>query len=182
MSSASRFGIATYLDGVKYRSRLEARWAALFTFLGWRFEYEPIDLVLYQPDYLIYPGACGGQAALLAEVRPSFGADWAQAARDKIAASGWLGRSVVLGSTIDSVDAWAHCGECAGTTIAHPESGQCLRCGSPDHTTPLAPGAPGLVTLWIESGNRVQWKAPTAPCARCGLPDADFSHRLGCQG
>jgi hypothetical protein len=41
------------LDGVLMRSRTEARWAALFTQLGWDWEYEPIDLHGYVPDFLV---------------------------------------------------------------------------------------------------------------------------------
>lgn len=32
------------LGGIRYRSRLEAKWASLFGVLGWRFSYEPLDL------------------------------------------------------------------------------------------------------------------------------------------
>ena len=37
------------------RSRLEARWACFFDYLGWRWEYEPIDLPCVD-----LPGARGG--------------------------------------------------------------------------------------------------------------------------
>ena len=36
--------IATKIRGVRFRSRLEARWASVFTALGWKWEYEPFDL------------------------------------------------------------------------------------------------------------------------------------------
>ena len=45
--------IPTWFGGVLYRSRLEARWAAMFCALGWPFEYEPIDLEGYIPDFIL---------------------------------------------------------------------------------------------------------------------------------
>ncbi len=36
-----------------YRSRLEARWAAMFDFIGWDFEYEPEPLKTWSPDFLL---------------------------------------------------------------------------------------------------------------------------------
>lgn len=38
-------GIQTIGDfGYRFRSRLEERWAAFFTTIGWDWEYEPVDL------------------------------------------------------------------------------------------------------------------------------------------
>jgi len=44
----------TIYNGTKYRSRLEARWAAFFDLIGWRYQYEPYDFDGYTPDYVIY--------------------------------------------------------------------------------------------------------------------------------
>jgi len=41
----------TLYGGVVFRSRLEARWAAFFDLRGWRWEYEPIDLQGWVPDF-----------------------------------------------------------------------------------------------------------------------------------
>lgn len=41
----------TMYKGVQFRSRLEARWAAYFDILGWGWEYEPIDLNGWVPDF-----------------------------------------------------------------------------------------------------------------------------------
>jgi len=51
--------IETTVFGVNMRSRLEARWAIVFTALGWRWDYEAIDLPIYQgrgkiPDFLMH--------------------------------------------------------------------------------------------------------------------------------
>lgn len=43
----------TTYRGRRYRSRLEARWAAFFDQLGWKHEYEPIDLGSWSPDFLL---------------------------------------------------------------------------------------------------------------------------------
>jgi hypothetical protein len=36
-----------------FRSRLEARWAAFFDLMGWCWQYEPIDLEGWTPDFLV---------------------------------------------------------------------------------------------------------------------------------
>jgi hypothetical protein len=62
--------IPTLYKGVKYRSRLEARWAAFFDLLGFEFEYEPFDLGPWSPDFLLK----GGESAnVLVEVKPITG-------------------------------------------------------------------------------------------------------------
>lgn len=43
--------IPTKYNGVQFRSRLEARWAAMFDLLGRAWEYEPIDLAGWIPDF-----------------------------------------------------------------------------------------------------------------------------------
>jgi hypothetical protein len=47
--------IPTTYNGVQFRSRLEAKWAAFFDLLGWRWHYEPLDLDGWIPDFLIEP-------------------------------------------------------------------------------------------------------------------------------
>mgnify|MGYP000994312494 CR=1 FL=1 len=72
--------IPTMYRNVRYRSRLEARWAAMFDKLGWKYEYEPIDLNGWIPDFCLQ--AMDGKPVLV-EVKPvrSFPSDVA----DKIA-------------------------------------------------------------------------------------------------
>jgi hypothetical protein len=57
--------IPTMYGGVQFRSRLEARWAAFFDLAGWRWQYEPIDLDGWIPDFRL----CGSVPALC-EVKP----------------------------------------------------------------------------------------------------------------
>jgi hypothetical protein len=44
----------TYYNHILYRSRLEARWAAMFDFLRWDFEYEPEPFATWSPDFVIH--------------------------------------------------------------------------------------------------------------------------------
>lgn len=46
-------GIPTRYAGIQFRSRAEARWAAFFDSLGWHWEYEPLDLDGYIPDFVL---------------------------------------------------------------------------------------------------------------------------------
>lgn len=57
--------IPTKYNGVNFRSRLEARWAAFFDLLKWEWEYEPIDLNGWIPDFKIK-----GAVDILVEVKP----------------------------------------------------------------------------------------------------------------
>lgn len=59
--------IPTTYKGVRFRSRLEARWAAFFDVVGWEWNYEPIDLNGWIPDFKI---ATVGDP-LLVEVKPA---------------------------------------------------------------------------------------------------------------
>jgi hypothetical protein len=45
----------TTYGGVNFRSRLEARWAAFFDLLEWKWEYEPVDLYGWVPDFRLGP-------------------------------------------------------------------------------------------------------------------------------
>lgn len=122
--------IPTVYAGVQFRSRLEARWAAFFDVVGWPWEYEPLDLAGYIPDFVLafpmpmlvevkphwYPGASSvmetdGSARAIDTGRP--GPDrWQQdlcsneerqsanEAYTKIFRSGWRGEALVVGSRL----------------------------------------------------------------------------------
>lgn len=55
--------IPTRYNGVNFRSRLEARWAAFFDLCGWTWEYEPFDLRGWIPDFRL-------EGRLLVEIKP----------------------------------------------------------------------------------------------------------------
>lgn len=57
--------IPTKYNKRQYRSRLEAHWAAMFDLLGWKHDYEGIDLSGWFPDFTLY-----GAEDLLVEVKP----------------------------------------------------------------------------------------------------------------
>ncbi len=54
----------TEYRGRRYRSRLDARWAAFFDQMGWKHEYDPIDFAAWSPEFLL----CDFQ--MLVVVRP----------------------------------------------------------------------------------------------------------------
>lgn len=58
--------IPTVYKGTQYRSRLEAKWAAILDLIGWRHTYEAIDGDHYIPDFVIH-----GPAPLVVEVKPA---------------------------------------------------------------------------------------------------------------
>jgi hypothetical protein len=66
----------TTYKGVNMRSRLEARWAAFFDLVSWRWEYEPIDLPGWVPDFRVSwdctHSECDGEHSLLVEIKPYF--------------------------------------------------------------------------------------------------------------
>lgn len=93
MTTQTTSGIPTTYQGTRFRSRLEARWAAFFDLVGWSWTYEPFDATGWIPDFLIRAGAdsaAGGNRAvegwshlpLLIEVGPC---DERQAFRAKAA-------------------------------------------------------------------------------------------------
>lgn len=97
----TRIGVPTTYRGVRFRSRLEARWAMVFSELDWRWEYEPIDLNGYIPDFiLMFPAG-----PVLVEIKPEFSVpDLIASAADKIDKSGWTtsngNGAVILGGAV----------------------------------------------------------------------------------
>jgi len=59
--------IPTHYNSVQFRSRLEARWAAFFDLIGWKWDYEPLDFHGWTPDFLIK-----GKVPALVEVKPVY--------------------------------------------------------------------------------------------------------------
>ena len=88
--------IPTTYKGIEFRSRLEAKWAFVFDQLGWSWEYEPIDLKGYIPDFILTLP----RAPMLVEIKPALARKELEAAIPKIENSGWTGDSLILGATI----------------------------------------------------------------------------------
>jgi hypothetical protein len=103
--------IPTMYNGIYFRSRLEARWAAIFDLLRWPWTYEPFDLKNYIPDFILTFEHHGD---VLVEIKPFVRFDqevWKHPI-NKINASGWSTKdgegdllelpALILGATIFS--------------------------------------------------------------------------------
>jgi len=91
-------GIPTIgVRGIQFRSRIEAQWACIFEKLGWDWEYEPIDLQGYIPDFIIK----FDEDEILIEIKGDTNI-WKEEVYkphiDKILKSGWKGQFGILGS------------------------------------------------------------------------------------
>lgn len=91
--------IPTLWNGVQFRSRLEAKWASFFARIGWGWDYEPIDLGGYIPDFFV---GIDGRRDLLVEVKPflRLDDDTIGAAHEKILESGYQGLALIVGARI----------------------------------------------------------------------------------
>jgi hypothetical protein len=59
--------IPTKYKGIQFRSRLEAKWAAFFDLMNWKWQYEPCDFNGWIPDFAIY----GSEQTTYVEVKPT---------------------------------------------------------------------------------------------------------------
>ncbi len=171
--------IPTRYQGVNMRSRLEARWAAMFDLFGWDWEYEPLDLHGYIPDFVVHLPA----TTLLVEVKPiaDVCSDLHDTA-DKINASGWAGDAWIApvsplldGGKIGWArrhDYWIDGGltvrwdnaqflRCSGHDLDHValvgHDGCCMTCGTRIDTTDRNVRE-FLLSCWREAGNMTQWR------------------------
>src|SRR5262249_22455242 len=62
--------IPTTYKSVNFRSRLEAKWAAMFDLLKWEWHYEPIDLNGWIPDFLLTKTSFENSKPCLVECKP----------------------------------------------------------------------------------------------------------------
>jgi hypothetical protein len=84
--------IETEYKGYKFRSRLEAKWAAFFDYLEWKWEYEPIEFDGWIPDFVIY-----GKEPIYVEVKPVI--EFPQTVFEKIVKSGCNDEFLIVGQT-----------------------------------------------------------------------------------
>jgi hypothetical protein len=61
--------IKTEINGISYRSRLEAKYGEFFRLLGWGAIYEPFDIPGWSPDFMI-PSKLYPDHPILIEVKP----------------------------------------------------------------------------------------------------------------
>jgi hypothetical protein len=94
MSTSS---IPITINGIRFRSLIEARWAEMFSKLGWDWEYEPIELNGYIPDFIIkFPNR-----HLLVEVKGETNMENIEQYADKIIKSGWDGEFLLVCSVLE---------------------------------------------------------------------------------
>ena len=143
----------TLYNGVQYRSRLEARWAAFFDLAGWDHEYEPIDLHGWSPDFRVeFPcshSECSGSHVLLVEVKPFF-------EQKQFWGLQCLKYPFGRGPNGEEIPAHASAAFGANTSItewemAHGSGGgsECVEFWVPEHKG-----------LWKRAGNITQWRGP----------------------
>ena len=139
--------IPTVYGGIRYRSRLEARWAAFFDLVHWDYIYEPADLGKWSPDFLLLPGPARG----LVEVKPITSFDVETAARMATAArkANFDGALMLLGTAPfrapDDPDrfviGWYGGSEWREWKFATPKRANIPR-------------------IWAKASNAVQWQPP----------------------
>jgi hypothetical protein len=145
------YGIPTVYAGRQFRSRLEARWAAFFDLMRWRWEYEPFDLPGWIPDFLL----C--EEDILVEVKP------VSDLRNEIARSTMLemvsaARGRHEGLLILGVGPWERWGcESIGWRW-NPTDGD----GAWSSVGTVGPLSMPILDAWTRAGNAVQWKPPTS--------------------
>ncbi len=165
--------IPTLYNGVQFRSRLEANWAAFFDELHMQWLYEPFDLAGYIPDFDV-------ERAGLIEVKGCKDITELHQYAPKVLTSGWDKRYCIVGSNPRAVsdldDTFmvglaypkrslvpepliiVRCVVCRRHTFAAERSG-CLGCGKHDWRLDR-----GLTYLWKSAANATRWK----PCKRDG--------------
>jgi hypothetical protein len=174
--------IPTEYRNVMFRSRLEARWARFFDALTWPWQYEPIDLDGYIPDFILQ-----FERPLLVEVKPALDPSFMGPAELKIDRSGWEHEALVVGANIwelhraspligrigelTDVPGEAHewgearlfyCNRCqSASLLAIDGSWRCRRCAVDDGKHHVSNVPHELPELWLRAGNEVQWKPPT---------------------
>lgn len=67
-ATVKQLAIPTSYAGVRFRSRLEARWASFFDEVCWGWDYEPADFAGWTPDFLVDLPGLGPR---FAEVKPA---------------------------------------------------------------------------------------------------------------
>ncbi len=177
-------GIPTLYKGTMFRSRTEARWAAFFDLANIPWQYEPIDLQGYIPDFVV-----PWHNDLLVEVKAECKLSDLDEHKAKIENSGWPGEALIVGTglicpadqhpilgligereVIDGELTWRwdtvrafECISCGGASVlAESGSWLCRACWQGVGNEHVGACRDRLVTAFTEAGNRVQWKGPVA--------------------
>lgn len=151
----------TKYAGVMFRSRLEARWACFFDLAGWRWQYEPIDLPGWSPDFRVeFPcghSECPPSHTLLVEIKPYFSKghqclNFAYGEGIPAHASAAFGND-------PSISEWEMSHGAGGGIFSIPEL------------------VAGWESLWSSAGNSVQWH-PTSRKERQPEASQEEVHRV----
>ena len=101
-------GIPTLYKGIQFRSRLEARWASFFDLCGWKWEYEPLELSGWIPDFII---TSKDKKKILVEVKPTDDLSWFELQKYKLAIKNTVYdvcELLLLGNSVrDSIRDWS---------------------------------------------------------------------------
>lgn len=180
-SEMSNAGIPTTYAGTRFRSRLEAKWAAFFDMLGWKWEYEPFDCAGWIPDFLLV-----GKSATLVEVKPILRLEDLNGLERKYEVASETHEVLIVGAGLGlegSDGGWMTLGWylefqesepeprwwCNASLMKLPASGVWDWCselhsyhgrltGWYDGYIPGRAHHDAAVALWREAGNLVQWK------------------------
>lgn len=179
--------ITTIYDGIEYRSRLEARWAAFMRNIGWDIVYEPFDGDGYIPDFLVM-----GDRPLLVEVKPAVTAKEYEAPVSKaesglrehwrhdilivgaspisqtagsLPKAGWYGEycaSDVGSLWMWSAADWLWCLDCRSTTVRSSDYDWSARPCGHDQKRTLFATERTLRKAWADACNDVKWRGRDA--------------------
>lgn len=166
--------IPTVYKGIRFRSRLEARWAYIFDRFGWKWEYEPFDLQGYIPDFMV-----GFLSPTLFEIKPGTTIEELEAAGEKALNSGFDGPITILGATkalseadftpivgvqwVPEIEAYDgvclfRCNVCGKASLNHDsQSFACQVSGCYDGSNHVS-HYKEWDALWAEAQNHFQWK------------------------
>jgi hypothetical protein len=166
-----RPGIPTIYNGRRYRSRLEAMYAAFFDRIEWPAFYEPVDLPGYCPDWIVDFQA----GKLLIEVK---GLDEElELAQMKIDRADWAGEAIVCPGKLSNgiIGAFREsdgpgwfwgtaelffCISCGSVSVRCGEgSWRCRVCGIGGGNAHVGSYDPSEDWTW--AANRVQWRPGT---------------------
>jgi hypothetical protein len=165
--------IPTTYQRVQFRSRLEARWAAMFDSLGWAWDYEPLELAGYIPDFVLR-----FYEPLLVEVKPELTIAGLLGHTAKLDAAGWSGEILIVGAVLFPEDALGLLGEQIDTSPRYYEPALGMRCtnctalslrvedgsyrcrvsGCYEGSSYIGNPGTAFRDAWIDAGNLTQWK------------------------
>ncbi len=168
--------IPTRYKGILFRSRNEARWAALMDEFNWPWQFEAYDLLFYIPDFLLRFDA----GNILFEPKGCSSIEELDQYKSKIDESGWRGEAILVGVGLLEIEGphpilgligeptgprhwleWSlarlfRCLSCGQMSVlAEDLSWRCRVCGAADRHVGAAYGA---AEAFANATNRVQWR------------------------